>query len=142
MFTPSQIALVARNASAVEEGTGGGMTAYASNVMRRRYIVGGVTNALVFPIGESRHAIRSGIRRMLDTPYGWGADVPATLGMWEDDGSVYVDLGDMWHSLDVALGVAARRGELAIYDRETGKCIYLQCPTPVACEDGCDHTTP
>lgn len=125
MFTPSQISLIARHASDAAHGSGHGHTAYAANVMRRRYIVGGVTKALIFPVSESRHAIRARIRRMLDSPYGAGADVPATLGMWEDNGSVYVDLGDMWYALEHALEVARARGEKAIYDRETGECITV-----------------
>lgn len=124
MFTPSQIALIARHVSDAVEGGGAGHTAYAPNTMRRRYVVGGVTKALIFPIGASRHAIRAGIRGMI---HGL-TEQAQTLGMWENEGSVYVDLGDMWHSLDIALAVAAQRGELAIYDRESGDCI----PVPPA----------
>lgn len=134
MFTPSQVALLARHVSDAVEGSGSGHTVYAPNVMRRRYIVGGVTPALVFPIGGSRHAIRAGIRRMLGATL---APLAHTIGMWEHEGAVYVDLGDTWHSLKAALSMARIRGEKAIYDRETGECIYLSCPTPTACEDGC-----
>lgn len=124
MFTPSQVSLIARHASDAGEGSGTGHTVYASNVMRRRYVVGGVAPALVFPIGEARHTIRAAVRRMLAQ----GVEHAQTLGMWEDAGSVYVDAGDMWYLLEHALEVARARGELAIYDREAGECIPVNAP--------------
>lgn len=124
MFTNQQIASVARAASLAVEGSGSGHTEHRKDRAMGRYIVGGLTPAATFPIGEARPVIREAIRRMLDSRVG-GVE---TLGYWEDNGAVYVDLGDTWTSRARAINMARARGELAIFDRETGECI----PTPPA----------
>lgn len=127
MFTRQQIASVARKASAGQ-----------GHTVRRpghngRYVVGGLVTR-IYPVGTAPARIRADIGRMLEDKH---ALLASTLGSWEDDGAVYVDLGRTVQDLDHALGMARDLGELAIYDRKTGECIYLQCATPVACEDGC-----
>lgn len=122
MLTDAAIARLARLASAAVEGSGSGHTEYAHADSRRRYVVGGVVPARIFPIGTARAVIREAVRRMMGAPM---APLAQTLGYWEDNGSVYVDMGDTWHSLKAALSMARVRGELAIYDRETGECILV-----------------
>lgn len=124
MFTNAQLSRLARHASALVEGEGQGHTEYAHADSKRRYIVGGVVPARIFPVGEARAVIRAAVPRMVDAAraefYAWD-----TVGCWEDGGSVYVDLGDTWHTLASALEVARGRRERAIYDRLTGECIPI-----------------
>lgn len=120
MFTRTAVAHLARLASLAVEGEGQGHTIYAQSVTPRRYIVGGVGPALILPIGEARASIRI---KAWDMAHTEAATAAHTMGYWEDGGSVYVDLGDTWYSLDIALDVARARGEKAIYDRQTGECI-------------------
>lgn len=121
-FSDAQIARLARLASAAVEGSGSGHTEYAhaDSRGRGRYVVGGVVPARMFAVGTARPVIRAAVRRMMQAPM---APIARTVGYWEDNGTVYVDLGDTWHSLRAALSLARVRGELAIYDRETGGCI-------------------
>lgn len=133
MFTPESIRTLARKAASAVEGQGTGHTVYSLGAHKRRYVVGGLATR-IYPVGEAVGAVRKGMRAMADGYAGATAD---TMGYWEDAGAVYVDLGDAWESVHTATLMAQARGELAIYDRETGECIYLACPTPVACEEGC-----
>lgn len=127
MFTNAAIARLARHASTAVEGSGTGHTEYAHADSKRRYVVGGVVPARIFPIGTARPVIRAAVPAMLEVAraesHAWD-----TLGYWEDGGAVYVDLGDTWHMLASALDVARARGEKAIYDTVTGECI----PVPPA----------
>lgn len=122
MFSTSDIYTLARKAASAVEGEGAGHTVYAHGVSPRRYVVGGYTKSLLFPINEGTARIRKAVRALAaSTP----ARFAETLGMWEDKGTVYVDLGTTYHSEVSALSVARTRGELAIYDRETGECIAI-----------------
>jgi hypothetical protein len=122
MFTNAHIARLARHASALVQGEGQGHTEYAHRDSKRRYVVGGVAPALIFPVGTARPVIRAAVRRMLDNAR---ADLLAwdTLGCWEDNGAVYIDLGDTWSNRGLAHYEARSRGELAYFDREAGECI-------------------
>lgn len=122
MFTRTDIATVSRLASRAVEGEGSGHTVYAPNVMRRRYVVGGYAPTLIYPIGTAPAHMRV---RIWDAVHADVAQGATTLGYWEDNGTVYVDMGDMYYSRDIALIVARERGELAIHDRETGECISV-----------------
>ncbi|QAU07342.1 hypothetical protein SEA_ALLEB_7 [Microbacterium phage Alleb] len=125
MFTAPAIARLARHASALVEGEGQGHTEYRTDRAMGRYVVGGMAPAALLPVGVPRAVVRATVRRMLDAASEAGVE---TLGVWEDDGTVYVDLGDTWTVRARALAAARVRGELAIYDRETGECI----PVPPA----------
>ncbi|AWY04988.1 hypothetical protein SEA_HORTUS1_6 [Microbacterium phage Hortus1] len=127
MLTDAAIARLARHASAAVEGSGSGHTEYVHADSRRRYVVGGVVPARIFPIGTARPVIREAVRRMVRDAAAASLAFD-TVGYWEDNGSVYVDLGDTWHAASSALGVARDRRELAIFDRLTGECI----PVPPA----------
>lgn len=121
MFTRTAVAHLAHLASLAVEGEGQGHTIYAQGVTPRRYVVGGGgAPALILPIGEARASIRIRAWDMAQTE---AATAAHTMGYWEDGGSVYVDLGDTWHSLEIALDVARTRGEKAIYDRQARECI-------------------
>lgn len=120
-FTDAQQSTIARLAHSAEEGSGSGHTVYAADAKSRRYVVGGYRPSLMFPIGTARPVIRAAIRRLMHD-----AAQAETLGYWEDRGTVYVDLGNTFNSLHMALHVAARRCELAIYDTQTGECIPVQ----------------
>lgn len=122
MFTRTDVAMIARLASLAVEGQGQGATVYAQGVEPKRYIVGGYAPAQMYPIGEGRGHMRTRIWDAVHTPASEGAH---TLGYWEDDGTVYVDLGDTWDGIGLALAVAETRGELAIYDRKERRVITL-----------------
>lgn len=58
----------------------------------------------------------------------WPTSAPATaqyVGMWVDDGLLYVDHVVVLPTLDLALACAERYGELAVYDNEKGEAVYL-----------------
>lgn len=119
MFTLAHTNTIAHAVANATEGLGEGRTVYVKGIAPRRYIVGGYLPSLIFPIGAAVGHVRKRVRAWV----GDSARRAETLGMWEDKGTVYVDLGTMYYSLDVALEVARDRGELAIYDREEGVCI-------------------
>ena len=122
-FTAAQTARIARRAAALTEGSGGGHTEYRADRAMGRYIVGGMAPAVILPVGAPGGVIRDAVRRMV----GRHASLPAeTLGVWEDNGALYFDLGDTWTSRARALDAARVRGELASYDRETGECIRVE----------------
>lgn len=121
MFEPSAIARLARLAHAATEGSASGSTVYAIGAVRQRYVVGGLATR-IYPIGESRDRLRKGMHAMLDS---YGGAVASTLGYWEDEGTLYVDMGDMHSDLDDALRIAASRGELAIFDTWTRDITYV-----------------
>lgn len=121
MFESSAVARLARLAHAATEGSASGSTIYALGAVRCRYVVGGLATRL-YPIGESREAMRKGMRAMLA---GYGGATASTLGYWEEEGTVYVDMGDMHSSLEDALRIAASRGELAIFDTWTRDVTYV-----------------
>ncbi|QZD97602.1 hypothetical protein SEA_PLATTE_6 [Microbacterium phage Platte] len=127
MLTDTAIARLARLASAAVEGSGSGHTEYAHADSRRRYVVGGVVPARIFPIGTARPVIREAVRRMVRDAQAASLAFD-TVGYWEDNGSVYVDLGDTWDGVGMAIAIGQLRSELAIYDRETGECL----PVPPA----------
>ena len=124
MFTPAQVNTIARRAHHAIEGKGEGHTVYAmgSEYNPQRYVVGGLVPSAMLPIGTPVSAIRAAIVRMLARDKGGVAE---TLGYWEDGGTLYLDLGTTWTLEHNALKVASQRGELAIYDRETGECIRV-----------------
>lgn len=118
MFTPAQINTIARRAHHAIEGKGEGHTVFDDMAMRGRYVVGGYTASLLFPIGEATARIREGIMA-------WGTSPllnAHTLGYWEHDGTVHVDLGTMTSNWEHALTLARKRGELAIYDTVERTC--------------------
>lgn len=122
MFSTSDIYALARKAASAVEGEGAGHTIYARGTEARRYVVGGYTPSVLLPVGTPVGVVRRAIRRMVGAH---GARFSETLGYWEDNGTVYLDLGTTYHDEVSALSVARTRGELAIYDRETGECITL-----------------
>lgn len=122
MFTRTDVATIARLASQAVEGEGTGHTVYAQGISPRRYIVGGYAPAQLYPTGAASGHMRTRIWDMAHTNAAQGAH---TLGYWEDEGTVYVDLGDAWDSLGMALAVARKRGEKAVYDRWMNAVIPL-----------------
>ena len=122
MFSTSDVYALARKAASAVEGDGTGHTVYSPECAPRRYVVGGYTPSVLLPVGAPVGVVRRAIRRMVGAH---GARFSETLGYWEDNGTVYLDLGTTYHDEVSALSVARTRGELAIYDRETGECIVL-----------------
>lgn len=120
-FTNDQVRTVAKHAANATEGGGAGYTAYAKGSTPRRYVVGGYARSLMLPVGQDSAVTRAAIHRMV----GSTVEGAETLGVWEDRGAVYVDLGTTYYSLDLALEEAAQRGELAVYDRQEGVCIRV-----------------
>lgn len=96
------------------------MTIYADDATRYRYVVGGIATRIM-PIGEGKARLRTALHAMAE-----GSDKGnLTLGMWEDDGAVYLDLGDTWPGLGMAIAIAEKRGELAIYDTWESRTIRV-----------------
>lgn len=122
MFSTSDTYSLARKAASALEGDGSGHTVYARDAEARRYVVGGYTPSTLLPIGTPVGVVRGAIRRMVGAS---GARFAETLGYWEDNGTVYLDLGTTYNDEVSALSVARTRGELAIYDRQTGEVISL-----------------
>lgn len=84
-----------------------------------RYVVGGLATE-VFPSGSAN------VRHRVDYLLGGQEAASAeTLGVWVENGNVYIDLGDTYTAESMALQVAAQRGELAIWDRMTETVIYV-----------------
>lgn len=127
MFSTSDIHALARKASAAAEGEGAGHTVYSPECAPRRYVVGGYTPSSLLPVGTPVGVVRAAIRRMVGAS---GARFAETLGFWEDNGTVYLDLGTTYNDEVSALSVARTRGELAIYDRQTGECIPVRPAKP------------
>ena len=50
----------------------------------------------------------------------------AYLGLWTDGGIIYVDISLNVKSLKVALALAEKENQLAIWDLQKNKCIYLK----------------
>ena len=123
MFSRTNVATVARLASRAVEGEGAGHTVYAEGTAPRRYVVGGYTPTLLFPVSAPSGHMRV---RVWDWAQADAARFAEALGYWEHEGTIYVDFGTTHASIDDALRVAASRGELAIYDRETGQCITVE----------------
>lgn len=121
MFTPAQIQSIARRAHHATEGKREGHTVYASKSTARRYIVGGYRPSAMVPVGAPVAVVRAAVGRMTRS-----AGEAETLGYREDDGTLYLDLGNTFSSLSMALHVAERRGELAIYDREMNAALTVE----------------
>jgi len=119
-FTAAQTARLARHAAALTEGSGGGHTEYRADRAMGRYVVGGVAPALILPVGTPVGVIRDRARRMVERA---DDNTAETLGVWEDNGSLYFDLGDTWTLLRMALDMGRMRGEKAIYDRQSGDVV-------------------
>lgn len=86
----------------------GGCTIPLADVLGR-YVVGGL-KTVTAEIGDALNQAETIAERLGES----GA--AQTLGSWENDGTVYFDLGDTWDNEADALRVARRRGELAIWD--------------------------
>lgn len=123
MFTPAQIVNIARRASLALPDSGTGHTVYTARQAAGRYIVGGLAPAAILPTGVHPSTYRAAIARMIER---YDGNLPETLGFWEDNGAIYLDLGETYTLERYALQAARERGELAIYDRETGECITVE----------------
>lgn len=64
----------------------------------------------------------------------WQAISPVYVGAWIDDktNTLYLDLSEVVADRDTALKLAARRGQLAIFDTATGQDIPV--PVPAAAQ--------
>lgn len=86
----------------------GGYTIPLADVLGR-YVVGGL-KTVTAKIGDALNQAEAIAERLGES----GA--AQTLGSWENDGTIYYDLGDTWDSETDAMRVAKERGELAIWD--------------------------
>lgn len=123
MFSHAHLSAVARAAHALVEGEGQGFTQYSTSAPRARYVVGGFLPSRMYPIGEAVARIKADVLADSRTPLGLASQ---TLGCWEDKGVVYVDFGTVTDDLEHALGLARKRGELAIYDTVTGSPEWVR----------------
>lgn len=48
-----------------------------------------------------------------------------SVGLWMDDGKLYVDVSESYDRLDVAMRVAKERDQLAIYDQMADKALTV-----------------
>lgn len=89
-----------------------------------RYIVTGHVQGT----GASWDLIRTYPRRFAAIVREWARAVGSnaeTLGVWHDQGHVYIDAGDTYSHRRIALATARRNGELAIYDRVDNRVINV-----------------
>lgn len=93
----------------------GGYTIPLADVLGR-YVVGGL-KTVTAKIGDALNQAETIAERLGES----GA--AQTLGSWENDGTIYYDLGDTWDSMADAIRVARRRGALAIWDSWTNSEI-------------------
>lgn len=118
-FTDMQVFAVAHAAYTRREG----ITEYAFNRPDRaaRYVVGGIATKVVphDAAGYASACLTAAIDLASE------GMMPETIGVWHDDGIAYLDLGDTYSALDLALDVAQQRGELAIWDRVTNSEIRV-----------------
>lgn len=99
----------------------GGFTDWVTPEKTNGFLVGGACPAIV---RESVHEVtKSDIINLIVR----ADDIADAIGGWidEEDGKAYLD-GNTWIAdLGTALEVAQDRGELAIWDIEGGKSIYV-----------------
>lgn len=86
----------------------GGYTIPLADVLGR-YVVGGL-KTVTAKMGDALNQAEAIAERLGES----GA--AQTLGSWENDGTIYYDLGDTWDNVSDAMRVARERGELAIWD--------------------------
>lgn len=113
-FTTGQIDRLADSAL-----RGEGRTEFAFNAPEysHRYIVGGVKPGYTRTMaGLTRADVIADLQALAATS-------PETLGVWIDDGTLYLDAGDTHYHIDGARQHATQRGERAIYDRLTHRVI-------------------
>ena len=118
-FSDMQVFSIAHAAYTRREGA----TEFAFNRPDRaaRYIVGGIaTKVIPHDTAGYASAVLTAAIDLASEGF-----MPETIGVWHDDGLAYIDLGDTYSSLDLALNIAQQRGELAIWDRETNSEIRV-----------------
>lgn len=104
--------------------TGTGHTEYRNREeYAGRYIVGGIAT-VVIP-SDAAGFPELVLRSALDLLGSDDARKAETVGVWNHDGNTYLDLGDTYYLIEVALTIARKRGELAIWDRVTGTEIGI-----------------
>lgn len=91
----------------------------------RRFVVGGKVASVRVPAALPAEILAGEIR---DFARGAPGEI---IGTWNHEGEIHIDACDTWASLPVALNVATRRGELAIYDSETGRVIETGVKRPL-----------
>ncbi len=116
-FTGDQARELARKAVA---GEGHTEYAFSDALPAGRYVVGGMHTDVTSNTEDIAHVL-SVVKRVIE--YANQHINVGTVGVWLDDGLLYVDAGDTHTTLSSALQWAAQRGELAIYDRHTNRVI-------------------
>jgi hypothetical protein len=111
---------------ALLRGEHGGLSVYTNeNVFERphtfTYVVGlGQHQTVKIPIDElldQEKLVSLLINKLISS---LGAD---GVGLWIDEGLLYIDAFDTQRTRDVALWVGEQRSELSVYDRVTQECI-------------------
>jgi hypothetical protein len=99
----------------------GGATYRAADLTRvsptRGYAVGIGSDSIAWPASES----------VLSTMLAWAVDAYRTdyVGTWVEDGRVYIDAVVIVASLESAMTIARRHGQLAIYDFANSTVIHV-----------------
>lgn len=110
-------------------GTGTGATAWITPERRTGYLVGGIRGGLCYDRLDGKpltvaHIIEW-VREIVDHPK--GVD---TVGSWVDtNGDIYIDASTHYADREIALIVAAHRGELAIWDIANAREIRVPADT-------------
>ena len=110
----------------------GGATAHLSvenHLSTGGYMVGGVVPEVTVPVEEfdgrvAFHGICDLIKALESR-----SETADALGVWVEDGTVYMDASNVVHGRDAALALGRERSEVSIYERSTGHVIYCKTGT-------------
>ena len=93
------------------------------------YMVGGVVPEVTVPVEKfdgrlAFHGICNLIKALESS-----SETADALGVWVEDGTAYMDASNVVYDREVALALGRERGEVSIYERETGHVIYCKTGT-------------
>lgn len=115
---------------AVENGDGATAHLHRENALSRSgYMVGGTVPEQTYTVEEfdGRTAFY-GVCDLIKA-LEHSAKHADALGVWVEDGTVFLDASNLILDVGSALAVARSRGEVSIYDRSTGDVIYTATGT-------------
>lgn len=111
---------------------GGGATAHLSvenYLSTDGYMVGGAVPEIKIPVEkfDGRVAFHGvcDLAKALES----SAKQADALGVWVMDGTAYMDASNVVYDREAALALGRSRGEVSIYERETGRVIYCATGT-------------
>lgn len=100
--------------------TGGGTFIDGANIdhtLHGCFVVGGLKPSLVVESNQSDEVIAQAIVDF--------AEDHAMVGTWEHTGKIYIDIVDAHKNRKAAIQAGRKRGEIAIFDFDSGQEIFL-----------------